>query len=90
MRCSSVGSATDAIRQAGAALVEQDDARELAEPTEKTGEGRLGPEAIEMRDPPHHEHEVDRSVADDLIRDVDVAAVRVVGRWRFRGRLCGR
>jgi hypothetical protein len=35
-----------------------------------------------VRDPAHHEDHVERPVADDLIRDVDLAAARVVSRRR--------
>ena len=90
MRCSSVGSAPTRSDRPVPRLSNRMTRENSDEPTEKTGEGRLGPEAIEMRHPPHHEHEIDGSAADDLIRDVDVTAVRVVGRRRFRRRLCGR
>ena len=91
MRCSSVGSATDAIGQPRAALVEQDHSRELRETAQEPGEARLGPEALEVRHPPHDEHEVDRSLAEHLIGDVHVAAACVVGRGRFGAgdALCG-
>ena len=46
---------------------------------EEARERRLLPEVLEMRHPAHHEHQVERAVADHLIGDVDVAAPRVVG-----------
>ena len=46
----------------------------------ETGEGRLAPEVVEMRDPSHDEHEVDGAVTHHLIRDVHIAALRVMGR----------
>ena len=66
-----------AVREAGAALVEQDQPRERGEPEEEARERGLLPEVLEVRDPAHHEHEVERAVAHDLVGDVDVAAARV-------------
>ncbi len=68
----------DAIGEAGAALVDQDEARERRQAVEKAREGRLGPEVLEVRDPAHDEDEIARTAADDLVGDVDVAAARVV------------
>ena len=75
-----------AIGQAGAALVEEDQPRETRQPPQESRERRLVPEVLEVRHPAHHEDEVDRAAPKHLIRDVDVAASRVVhGKRRCRG-----
>ena len=45
---------------------------------------RVLPLQLQVRDEARHEHEVDRPVADDLVGDVDVAALRVAGLRRHR------
>ena len=79
MRSSSVGTPATAVGQPGAALVEEDQARERGEPLEEARAARLLPVQLEVGDEPGHEDQVDRAVADDLVGDVDVAALRVAG-----------
>ena len=76
----------DRVGEPGAALVEQDQPRERGELVEEPGDARVGPLQVQVRDEARHEHEVERPVADDLISDVDVAALRVVG-LRRHGRM---
>ena len=65
------------IRESGAALVEEDQAAERRKPTEEPGDARLLPEVLDVGDPAMNEYEVDRALARDLVRDVDVSALRV-------------
>ena len=58
-------------------LSNSDDAGELGKTPQEPGKAGLGPEAFEMGDPPHDEHEVDRTIAEHLVGDVDVAAARI-------------
>src|SRR6266540_2645648 len=67
-----------AIGQTGAALVEQDQPRERRQPLEEPRKRGLLPCELDVRNPAVHEHQVERPVADDLIRNIDVAASRVV------------
>ena len=70
-----------AVREAHAALVEQDAAgrRRRAASQRRRYSGML-PEDLEVRERPHRHHEVERPLADDLVSDVDVAAARVPDR----------
>src|SRR5205085_3605513 len=65
------------VRHAGAALVERDDPAERGEPLEEPARERILPHHVDVRDPPGDEDEIERTVAEDLIGDVDVAALRV-------------
>ena len=47
---------------------------------------RLVPERVQVGDPPVGEDEVDRTIADDLVGDVDVAAPSVPGFESHAGR----
>lgn len=42
------------------------------------GEAELLPEPVEVGDPAHDEYEVERAVADDLVGDMDLAALGVL------------
>ena len=80
-----------AIGQSRAAFVEEDEARERREAAQESGERRLGPEILEMRDPAHDEDQVQRSITENLVGDVDVATTGVVGWWNSGfGRAGGR
>src|SRR5271165_1009305 len=50
----------------------------------RRGQRRFFPKHLDVRDPSHHEHEVSRSVAQDLVGDVYAAAVGVAG-FRLHG-----
>src|SRR4029450_1646978 len=52
---------------------------ERGEALEEPREPRLLPHQLDIGDPPGHIHEVERSVAHDLVRDAQVAAARVPG-----------
>ena len=69
------------IGQPGAALVEEDQPRERREPLGGTARTPARPRSARCARPSPDEHQVDRSVADDLVGDVDVAAPRVLRRW---------
>ena len=49
-----------------------------ASPSKNAREPRLLPLQVQVRHEARHEHQVDRPVADDLVGDVSVAALRVV------------
>lgn len=66
----------DAIRHAHAPLVEQDQAAELAEALAVPPERRQLPVDVQVRERALDVDEVDRAVADDAIRDIDVPARR--------------
>ncbi len=70
------GRTRHAVGHAHAALVEQDQPRELAEALAVAPELRQLPVHLEVRDRPLDVDEVDRPVAHDAVRDVDVAAAR--------------
>ena len=80
MRCSRVGrcvtGSDSPVPRLSNRISRENEARRLQEPRER----RFLPEVLEVRHPSHHEDEVDRSAAADLIRDVDVAAPRVLDR----------
>ena len=79
----------DGVRQPGAALVEDDQARERAEPLEEASERRRLPLEFEMGGEAEDEDHVDRPVADDLVGDRGVAGLGVLcrrrGHWFSRG-----
>ena len=62
------------IRESRAALVESDQASERAEAVEKVRRAGIVPVEFEVRDESWDEHEIELSVAGDLISDVDIAA----------------
>ncbi len=70
----------DGVGQPGAALVEDDQARERAEPLEEASERRRLPLELEVGGEAEHEDQVDRPVADDLVGDRGVAGLGVLGR----------
>ena len=76
IRSSSVRRARDAVRHAHAALVEEDQPRELAEPLAVAAELPAAPSRSPGACSALRVDEVDRAVADDAIGDVDVAAAR--------------
>ena len=67
----------DAVGEPRAALVEEDEAREGGEALEEVHHRRLLPHHLDVRDPARHIDEVARTVARDLVRDVEVPAARV-------------
>ena len=71
----------DAIGKACAAFVKKNQTRKRGESQQEAREARLAPEVFEVRNPAHHKDEIERRVADHLVRDVHVAAARV---HRFR------
>ena len=70
----------DRVGQPGAALVEEDQARERAEPVEEANDRGHLPLELEVGGEAKHEHQVDRPVADHLIGDRAVTGLGVV-RW---------
>jgi hypothetical protein len=64
----------DPIREAGAALVEEDESTHRRESPVERGQLRVLPARLERADPAVDEHEVERAVADDLVGDPDVGA----------------
>jgi len=64
------------VREARAAVVEQDQARERSEALEESSEPRYLP-AIEEVEVERAEDEVERTLADHLVRDREVATARV-------------
>lgn len=72
----------DAITQAGPALVEHDQARERGEPGHQMAEAGIFPVRIEIGNESGNENQIERSVADDLIGNADVAALGVTRFWK--------
>ena len=70
----------DRVGQPGAALVEEDQARERAEPLEEASERRRLPLELEVGGEAEDEDQVDRPVADDLVGDRGVAGLGVLRR----------
>ncbi len=69
-----------AVGEPRASLVEADEPRERRQPLEEGGVPRLFPVELEVAGKPGHEDEVERPVACDLVRDRDIAALRVANR----------
>src|SRR5439155_20786248 len=67
----------DAVRHAGAAFVEQNEAAEGSEPASKSRLARLVPPGFEVRYPAGNMHDVARTVANHLVGDADGTAARV-------------
>jgi hypothetical protein len=61
------------VREAHAALVEEDQAREAREPLHEAAVARFFPVGLEVREPAHDEDEVDVARPKHLVGDVDVA-----------------
>jgi hypothetical protein len=65
------------VRKPGAALVEDDQARERGELLEEARDRRVLPVPLEMTEEARHVHEVDRPLAQHLIGDARVAATGI-------------
>src|SRR5438309_6532342 len=65
------------VGEAGAALVEDHEAAERGEASIETLKRRLFPSVLKVRDKAWREDQVEESITDYLIRDVDVAALCV-------------
>src|SRR5439155_14247728 len=80
------------IRQSGAALIELDQAAERRQPFEKARVGKIFPSRLNVGDEAWDDQEVSRAVADHLIGDAHIAALREFGfgSHRLCARLTGR
>src|SRR5690349_23189328 len=67
----------DAIREADAALVEDNQTAERCQPLEEPADERALPMQVEMRDPPGHVDEVELAVTEHLVGDVVLPAAGV-------------
>ena len=65
------------VGETHAALVEQQQPRERGEAVEEPSLSRILPGELDVTHPTGNEDEVDRPLAEDLVGDVDVAALRV-------------
>ena len=75
-----VGQSLGPVGHAGAALVEHDHAGERPEPLKRTSQGLVLPRQLEMRDEAWNHHEVEGSLAEDLVGDVDaIVGLGVMG-----------
>ena len=72
-----IGQPDTSIRQPRPALVEADQPREGSKPAEEARQLGVFPLDLEVREESGDEHEVERPAARDLVRDVDVPALRV-------------
>ena len=72
-----------AIRQARPALVEQDEPREGREAFVETRDRRILPAKLDVADPAGREEQIEGAVTDDLVRDVQSAALRVARLWHL-------
>ena len=68
---------TRAVREAHAALVEQDQPGEAGKPLHETAVARQLPVRLQVREPAHDEDQVDVALAQHLVGDVDVVGARV-------------
>ena len=75
------GHVGNSVGQAGAAFVEKDKARERCKPCKEARECGLFPIDLNVRYPSRHEHNVSRAFAQNLICDVDAAAMGIPGVW---------
>jgi hypothetical protein len=66
-----------AVRQPGAALVDEDQPREPGQTPQETRERRLVPAGLEVRHPAQHEDDIDRPAAEHLVGDARIALPRV-------------
>ena len=62
----------ETIRESSAAFFERDDARKRRKFTKSTGEMRLLPANLDIRNKPGKENEIDLAFAKDLVRDMRV------------------
>ena len=85
IRSSSGRFAGDRVGEAGAALVEHDQARERREAAEEPPERRVFPVPLDMGEEARHVDQIHGPVADDLVGDVDAAAARVARLWKRAG-----
>ncbi len=83
------GSGRDRIRESGAALVEHDQAPERGEPFAERGEGRHIPLGVLVTEPLIEQQEVGGPMADDLVRQMQVAEAGVAGLGNHRTMLLG-
>jgi hypothetical protein len=65
------------VGESGTSFVERDQARERRQPVEPRPHPAVFPHQLNVRDPAGDEHQVDRAVTADAVRDMDVAALRV-------------
>ena len=70
----------DPVREAGAALVEQDQPTKGREPTEKQREVRVFPRVLDVRHKARDVDKIERSVSYDLVGNAVVTALRVARR----------
>jgi len=68
----------DTIREPLAALVEDDDPGERSEPLQQVLVGGQLPVELDVRHGARHEHDVARAIAENAVRDVNVAALGVL------------
>ena len=74
MRCSSVGSSSIATRsERPVSRLSKRIRRERRQGARGSARGKAPPADVEVGNPPLYIDEVERSIADDLIRDIDVA-----------------
>jgi hypothetical protein len=69
------------VAQSSAAFIKQYETREGAKPIEEMSEARIFPMHLEVRDKSWNKDEIERTMADDLVSDADVATFCVT---RFR------
>jgi hypothetical protein len=67
----------DRVGEPDPAHVEHDQPPILREAAEEPFGPRVLPVQLEVADPVEHEHDVHRAGADDLVRDLEVTALRV-------------
>jgi hypothetical protein len=69
-----------AIGESNPALVEDHHARERSQTVQETDDPGLLPKALDVGDPTENEEDVDRAVAEGLVRDVDTVGGLCVAR----------
>ena len=79
MRCSSVGASATGIRQSRAPPVEVDDPGKRRQAVEEPRRRFVLPDQLDMREVPVDKDEVEVALAEHLVGDVEVAALRIPG-----------
>jgi hypothetical protein len=69
----------DSVGQSLPAFVESDQAAKRGKPPKECGLKRLIPLVLEVGNEPRDEDQIGRTLSEDLIRNVEVAAARISG-----------
>ena len=82
-----VGDAANAVREAGATLIEQDEPRKACDTRKEINPDRVLPIPVKVGDEARNVDEIEIALSQYLISDAHVAALGIAGLRRFHGRL---